>query len=140
MAREAARVNINDIKGTARCSDQRQKVIPQPAERNSADVKAARCAYANWRMQLGPRTKVIYVDETGYNLYIMRTRGRAAVGERAIRTVCGSKGANTSVIAAISDQHADGVIYYEIVKGGVNREKFVDFMQSLCAIIGGTRK
>ena len=113
-----------------------KKVVPQPADRNSAEVKAARSAYANWRMQLNPRTKVIYVDETGYNLYTMRTRGRAAVGERAIRTVCGSKGANTSVIAAISDQHADGVLYYEIVQGGVNREKFIDFMQSLCAIIG----
>lgn len=113
-----------------------KKVIPQPAERNSDEVKAARTAYANWRIRLDPRAKIIYVDETGYNLYIMRTRGRAAVGARAVRTVCGSKGANTSVIAAISDQYADGVLYYEIVQGGVNREKFEDFMQSLCTILG----
>lgn len=113
-----------------------KKVIPQPAERNSAEVKTARRAYANWRMQLDPRTKIIYVDETGYNLYVMRTRGRAAVGDRAVRTVCGSKGANTSVIAAISDQYEDGVLYYQVVQGGVNSEKFTDFMQSLCAIIG----
>lgn len=113
-----------------------KKVVPQPAERNSAEVKAARRAYANWRMQLNPGTRIVYVDETGYNSYTMRTRGRAPVGERAVRTVCGSKGANTSVIAAISDQYADGVLYYEIVKGGVNREKFASFMQSLSAVIG----
>ena len=113
-----------------------KKVIPQPAERNSAEVKAARTAYANWRMQLHPRTKVVYVDETGFNLFVMRTRGRAAIGERAIRTVCGSKGANTTVITAICDQHPDGVVYHEVVQGGVNRETFADFMQSLCAIIG----
>ncbi|KAF0291698.1 hypothetical protein FJT64_010213 [Amphibalanus amphitrite] len=87
-------------------------------------------------MELHPGAKIVYVDETGFNLYTMRTRGRAPVGERAIRTVCGSKGANTSVIAAISDQHADGVLYYEVVQGGVNREKFANFMQSLSAIIG----
>lgn len=76
----------------------------------------------------------VYVDETGLNLHISRTRGRAAVGERAARVVCGQRGRNMTVIMAISDQV--GVAYYEVVWGGVTAEVFRDFLTSLGVVLG----
>ena len=78
----------------------------------------------------------IYVDESGFNIHLMRTRGRALAGERAVRTVCGSRGKNVSFIAAISNQYPDGIIYHEIFHGGVKQNQFADFIQSLSAIVG----
>ena len=45
-------------------------------------------------------------------LHISRTRGQAAVGERAARVVCGQRGRSMTVILAISNQF--GVAYYEV--------------------------
>ena len=113
-----------------------KKMIPQPAERNSERIKEERCTFSAWMMTSGLDRHRVYVDESGFNLHLMRTRGRAPVGERAIRTVCGSRGRNVTFITAISDRHEDGIIYHEIVDGGVNKKRFADFLQSLSAIIG----
>ena len=43
----------------------------------------------------------------------------------AIRTVCGSRGKNVSFITAISDRHEHGIIYHDIVDGGVSNQRFV---------------
>ena len=113
-----------------------KKVVPHPAERNSDRVKEDRRIFSAWMMTSGLNRRRIYVDESGFNLHLMRTRGRSLVGERAIRTVCGSRGRNVTLIMAISDIHEDGVIYHEIVDGGVNKQRFACFIQSLAAIIG----
>ena len=64
----------------------------------------------------------IYIDETGMNLHLSRSRGRAEAGRRAARIVCGQRGENMTVILAISDRV--GVVYHEIAWGGVNTERF----------------
>ena len=76
----------------------------------------------------------IYVDETGFNLWTKRAYGRARMGERVNRVVRGQRGNNITVIVAISDQV--GVLYYEVKEGGVNQEKFADFLTSLSVVIG----
>ena len=78
----------------------------------------------------------VYIDESGFNIHLMRTRGRAPAGTRAVRTVCGSRGRNISFITAISNQYPDGIIYHEVVEGGVNQGMFAGFIQSISAIIG----
>lgn len=76
----------------------------------------------------------VYIDETGLNLHISRTRGRAEVGRRAARIVCGQRGRNMTVIMAISNQV--GAVYHEVVWGGVNAEVFGAFLASLEAVLG----
>ena len=90
--------------------------------------------YASWMVNEGMGVHRVYVDETGLNLHLSRTRGRAAVGERAARVVCGQRGRNMTVIMAISD--LVGVLYYEVVWGGVTAEVFSDFLASLGAVLG----
>ena len=113
-----------------------KKVVPQPAERNSERIKEDRFNFAHWMITQGIARHRIYIDESGFNIHLMRTRGRSAAGERAIRTVCGSRGKNVTFITAISDRHPVGLIYHETVDGGVDRDQFADFIQSVSAILG----
>ena len=113
-----------------------KKVIPQPAERNSDRVKEARHEFASWMMTTGLARHRVYIDESGFNIHLMRTRGRAPAGTRAVRTVCGSRGRNISFITAISNQYPDGIIYHEVVEGRVNQGMFAGLIQSISAIIG----
>ena len=111
-------------------------MIPQPAERNSDRVKNARHDFAAWMMTTGLACHRVYIDESGFNIHLMRTRGRAPAGTRAVRTVCGSRGRNISFITAISNQLEDGIIYHEVVEGSVNQDMFAGFIQSISTIIG----
>ena len=99
-------------------------------------MKDARHDFATWMMTTGLARHRVYIDESGFNIHLMRTRDRAPAGTRAVRTVCGSRGRNISFISAISNQHEDGIIYHEVVEGGVNQDMFAGFIQSLSAIIG----
>ena len=76
----------------------------------------------------------VYVDETGLNLHLSRSRGRAEAGHRAARVVCGQRGRNMTVILAISDRV--GAVYHEIVWGGVDRERFRVFLENLVVVLG----
>ncbi|KAG7168081.1 putative DDE superfamily endonuclease domain-containing protein 34 [Homarus americanus] len=108
-----------------------------PAERNSPAVKEARHAYATWMLATGLQQQLVYIDETGFNLWTKRTYGRARCGERVHRAVGGQRGRNTTVIAAIAE-HC-GILYHEIHYGSVTKEVFSDFIASLAAILGDAR-
>lgn len=69
------------------------------ADRNRDDVRLLRREYGTWLLNvvngINPRENV-FVDESGFNLWIARTRGIAPRGQRAVRIVGGSRGANFS--------------------------------------------
>ena len=60
---------------------------------------------------------------------VRRTRGRAPVGQRAIRVVDGRRGKNITIIFAISNQR--GLLKYDLIEGGMTGNRFVQFLQSL---------
>ena len=71
-----------------------------------------------------------YSKETGLNLHISRSRGRAAVDERASsRVVCDQRGRNMPVIMAIRS------VCYELMWGGVTADVFGDFLTKLGAVL-----
>lgn len=112
-----------------------KKLECAPADRNRSDVKDARKEYARWFLEYGllvPR--IVYVDESGFNIWTQRTRGRARIGERAVRTVSGQRGENLTLILAISAQH--GVEHYSFHVGGTSASVFGDFFRTLTATIG----
>ncbi|KAG7170127.1 putative DDE superfamily endonuclease domain-containing protein 48 [Homarus americanus] len=108
-----------------------------PAERNSPAVKEARHAYATWMLATGLQQQLVYIDETGFNLWNKRTYGRARRGERVHRAVGGQRGRNTTVIAAIAEHCR--ILYHEIHYGSVTKEVFSDFIASLAAIKSETQ-
>ena len=60
-----------------------KKLEAAPADRNRADVKEERHAYATWFLEVANRApRVVYIDESGFNVWTQGTRGRARVGDR----------------------------------------------------------
>ena len=82
---------------------------PLPVERNRPDVLQKRVDYANWFMRHAVVNHSIFVDECGYNIWTARSHGRARMGERAYRQVCGQRGRNVTVALVISP--ANGIVF-----------------------------
>ena len=81
-----------------------KKLETAPVERNLFRIKVDRQVYAEWLLGLdiGARANLLYMDEAGFNLHTVRTRGRARVGERAVRQVLGARGRNLSLLVVAS--------------------------------------
>ncbi|CAG8719094.1 12064_t:CDS:2, partial [Racocetra fulgida] len=55
---------------------------------------------------------IVYIDETGFNLHLSATRGRAYRGQPAIRKVASNRGKKISIIAAINE---NGILHYKSI-------------------------
>ena len=103
-----------------------KKLEPAPVDRSKAEVKQARKEYARWFIEVAfISPKVIYIDESGFNTWTQCTRGRAVVGERAIRMVNSQRGQNVTLILAISAQ--TGIEYFSFHVGGTTVSVFQTF-------------
>ena len=105
-----------------------KKMENAPAERNRADVKEARKVDAECMLADEDIRELIFVDESGYNLWLSRTRGRAPRGQRCVRVVGGRTGPNFTLVIAVSN--ARGLLYSTTVEGGVNSERFNSFLDN----------
>ena len=74
---------------------------PLPADRNRPDVLQKRVDYANWFMRHAVVNHSIFVDGCGYNIWTAGSNGRARLGERAYRQVCGQRERDVTVPLAI---------------------------------------
>ena len=99
---------------------------PVPADRNRPDVIQKRLDYANWFMSHAVVNHTVFIDKCGYNIWTLRSRGRARSGERANRQVCGQRGRNVTVTMAISP--SNGLVFHSAVSGGMNARRFDDFL------------
>ena len=110
-----------------------KKLEDAPVERNSPAVKEQRRIYSQWYMENAVQRTCIYIDETSFNLWTRRTRGRAIQGQRAVRQVLGSRGPNLNLVMAISP--GTGVVYYELARGTMTSLKFQHFLDNLEVIL-----
>jgi len=105
-----------------------KKLEDAPQERNSERVKESRFQFAQWILQL-VNAELIFIDEAGINLWCRRTRGRAPVGQRAVRVIQGRRGPNLTMTFAVSS--VNGILHHNLQRGGMNNERFIDFLQNL---------
>ena len=105
-----------------------------PVQRNTPTIKAKRRDMADWLLQNGDVEKV-YIDESGFRLWIKRSYGRSLRGERAVRVVDGRGGGHVSVIFAVS--HTTGLVHHEFVNGGFRSQHFKAFLESCSNILAG---
>ena len=78
-----------------------KKMETVPQDRNRPDIIDARRAYTAWYLEVANMEQppeLIYVDESGFNLWTARTRGRVRRGARAARVVNRQHGANFILI------------------------------------------
>ena len=99
-----------------------------PDQRNAARVLDARRDYANWFLRDGVLGNVVYIDETGYNIWTRRSQRRAPRGEPARRVVHHQRGKQVNITFAISDEVA--LVNHRISSETVTRETFEDFLAS----------
>lgn len=100
-----------------------------PQQRNTPANIARRLEYAQFFTQLGVNDNLIYLDESGYNLFTRRTKGRARQGERVRRQVAGSRGRNVNFTVSISP--VLGVVHHHLGQITVTRETFQRFLNEL---------
>ncbi|XP_074629412.1 uncharacterized protein LOC141887005 [Acropora palmata] len=101
-------------------------VRPLQADRNCPDVLQKRVDYANWFMHHAIVNHSIFVDKCGYNTTTARSHGRARLGERAYRQVCGQRGRNVTVLLAISA--TNGLVFHSAFLEGITGQRFNDFL------------
>ena len=97
-----------------------------PVDRNRPDVLQKRVDYANWFMRHAVANHSIFLDECGYNIWTARSQGRARLGARVYRQVCGQRGRNVTVALAISP--TNGLVFHSAFLGGMTGQRFNDFL------------
>lgn len=78
-------------------------------------------------MNEGVRQNLVFQDETGFNIWTSRTRGRA------VRILEGQRGRNLTISMAVSPVH--GLVHHNILDGGMNCEKFASFLSEVSELL-----
>ncbi len=106
-----------------------------PGQRNSDQNIEARYAYSLRFNELAityRRSKMIFVDETGFNVSMRRGRGWSKVNTPANTTVPSIRTRNFSVCAAIT---SNGPLHHEILSQAYNTRCFLNFISDLMRIL-----
>ena len=115
-----------------------KKLESPETNRNSPAVKEARREYAVWLNSLQASLddpEVVFFGESGFSLWLARTRGRARTGQRAVRIVGNRRGPNFSCLMALSNIR--GIIHSDIRMGGTTAAVFNEFLRQSSSRIDG---
>ena len=94
-----------------------KKLEDIPCQRNLDVVKDRRSKFAEWFLHEGVNQELVFIDEAGFNLWLRRSKGRAPVGERAVRVVTGQRGANLTMTFVVSSSH--GIMHHNLQQGSI---------------------
>ena len=109
-----------------------KNVLPIPVDWNAPSVIRARTTFIGSYLRFLEEDKLFYIDESGFNMHIFRSKGRASKGKPATITLV-PKGKRVSLIAALSNS---GISHYELLnligeKKGTNANDFRLFILNL---------
>src|ERR1035437_7369292 len=99
----------------------------QAAEQARSDVAAARTAWKADQLSLDP-SKLIFVDETGANTTMRRTRGRAPKGQRLIGRDPWGHWKTTTFTAGL---RCNGLVAPFVLDGPMNGEAFLVYVEKI---------
>ena len=104
----------------------RKRLVKKSEKVVSPNVISLRKAYAAELRQL-PNSRLIYLDETGFNLHTCAHYGYSPKNVEAVAMVPANKGRNISLLCMMSTA---GIIFHEIIEGPYNSASFVNFLES----------
>lgn len=113
---------VSKILNEMRITRKRLSLVPQ--ERNTPRTLDARQSYAR-EIEHISMSKLVYLDETGFNLHTSQSYGYSPINTKAFITVPANRGQNISLMAAIS---INGVICFEMQDGAYNGDGFINFI------------
>lgn len=100
-----------------------------PVARNSPENLVRRQEFADWLVGMPPACHMIYLDETGFNIWTRRSQGRSRRGQRVRRVVHTQRGAQVNIIQAVSP--VLGLVYHEIIGETMTAIKFQASIEQL---------
>lgn len=100
-----------------------------PVARNTPENRARRQEFAEWLIGLAPECHLIYVDETGFNIWTRRSRGRSQRGQRVRRMLHTQRGVQVNVLQAIAPDL--GLAHHKIVCQTLTANLFQAFVEEL---------
>lgn len=98
-----------------------------PAQRNCPRVKTARREMAEWLLA-NAQTEKVFIDESGFRLWLKRSYGRSVRGARSFRQVDARGSPHMSIIFAVSSTH--GLVRHDLREGGYRSQDFNVFLTS----------
>ncbi len=109
----------------------RKKISYHASERDdNEEIDRKREAFLQGAARPGALDHYVFVDETGVNLGMARTYGRAPVGQRVPGAKPANRGGNYSLIGAMGP---DGVTAALVVEGAVDTLVFETFVERVLA-------
>ena len=110
----------------------------EPSTMNSPANKAKRRDFLiALTSAIGNGKRIVWQDETNFNVWCTRGTGWSRVGQRAVAPRCTTKGQNLHIIGAV--EQSLGMVYYTIREGSFKKEDFLEWLKSLvdnCEIKG----
>lgn len=104
----------------------RKRLTLVPVERNAPRILEQRQVYARSINNI-PMEKLVFLDETGFNLHTTQRFGYSPKNEKAFVTVPASRGQNISLMAAID---INGIVAHELMDGSYNGEIFKNYIRN----------
>ena len=98
----------------------------EPEGRNAPRTIDLRFEYAEWFMAEGVEAHLVFIDETGYNIWTRRPFGRGRRGEPVRRVVHGQRGQNVNITFAVSGEV--GLVHHTISSETTTRASFEEFL------------
>ena len=104
-----------------------------PFDWNTEELKQDRKLFMECILPVSSSKSTVYLDECGFNIWTCRSQGRSLRGQRAVRSLCGQRGRNTTVVLAVSEKF--GLVHYKIFDGGMTQEIFNYFVMEISALL-----
>lgn len=109
--------------------DAAKKKTLYATEQDTPGVRQQRDDYRCWLEHVDVRN-LVFIDEAGIHLGMVRLFARAFRGERAVDTVPRNRGTNVSLIGALS---LDGLIASMTLEGSVDTPAFLSYVYDVLA-------
>ena len=78
-------------------------------------------------------TEKVYINESGFHLWIRRTKGRSARGQPVFRIVNARQSKHMSTIFAVSSER--GLLHHAFKEGGYNGAAFKEFLEECSRLL-----
>ncbi|KII74595.1 hypothetical protein RF11_04910 [Thelohanellus kitauei] len=114
-----------------------EKSTAEVATNLSLNERTLRYPYSKFLRDVNVIKKVIYIDETGFNLHIRRRYGRSQIGERSHIVVANSRGRSINVSAAMN---ISGFMNCRSIVASFNKNEFCQFLRECFQNLSKTPK
>lgn len=102
-------------------------VRKEPEKANNDENKRKRRDYVQQLLHYQAESiPIVYMDETNFNLYISRKKGRSKKGARCTYISAGSRGSNIHLIGCVGNM---GLIHHEIRRGAFKKPEANEFVR-----------